>query len=110
GATDYYRDVAYRGGILSLGFLSYWNTEMSDGASISQTERELSPEALEREIGRVKKENPDIAHLYAVYQLLCVPRKNPMVFDALMHPTDGDWYHVRSGYKHFDEIRIPIFC
>lgn len=110
GATDYYRDVAYRGGILSLGFLSYWNTEMSDRASISQSERELSPAELERAVARTKEENPDIAHLYSVYQLLCAPRKNPPVFDALLHPADGEWYHVRSGYKHFDKIDVPIFC
>jgi predicted acyl esterase len=110
GATDYYRDVAYRGGILSLGFLTYWNTEMSDTASISQSERELSPEELERETARVKEENADIRHLYSVYQLLHTPRKNPMVFDALLHPTDGEWYHRRSGYKHFDKIQVPIYC
>jgi predicted acyl esterase len=110
GATDYYRNVAYHGGILSLGFLSYWNTEMSDRASISQSERELSQEALNREMTRTKEENSDIRHLYSVYQLLCTPRKNPMVFDALLHPTDGEWYHVRSGYKHFEQIDVPIFC
>jgi hypothetical protein len=110
GATDYYRDVSYRGGILSFGFLSYWNTEMSDRASVSQSERELSPEALQREVARVKEENADITHLYSVFQLLCAPRKNPLVFDALLHDTDGDWYHARSGYAHFDEIKVPTFC
>ena len=110
GATDYYRDVCYRGGILSLGFLSYWNTEMTDRASVSQTERELSPDELRTRIEQTKRENADIAHLYTVYQLLCAPRKNPMVFDALMHPTDGEWYHVRSGYKQFDKIDVPVFC
>lgn len=110
GAADYYRDVAYRGGILSLGFLTYWNTEMSDTANVSQSERELSPEELERAIQQVKEENQDIRHLYSVYQLLHTPAKNPLVFDALLHPTDSEWYHRRSGYKHFDKIQVPIYC
>jgi predicted acyl esterase len=110
GATDFYRDVCYRGGILSLGFLAYWNNEMSDRESMSQTERELSTEELARKIEEIKAENTDIRHLYSLYQLLCAPRKNPILFDALMHPTDDEWYHVRSGYRHFEKIRTPVFC
>jgi uncharacterized protein len=110
GATDYYRDVTYKGGILSLGFLSLWNQELSDRDSISQSERELSPDELAREIERTKKENQDITHLYAAYQLLCAPRKNPILFDALLHPTDGPWYHERSPYTQFEKIRVPILC
>lgn len=110
GATDYYRDVCYRGGILSLGFLAYWNTEMSDRESTSQSERELSQEELELRIARTKEDNADIQHLYSVYQLLRAPKKNPILFDALMHPTDEDWYHQRSGYKHFHKIGVPTFC
>lgn len=110
GANDFYRDVCYRGGILSLGFLSYWNTELSDRDSTSRSERELSPEELRERIEQVKAQNGDIQHLYSVYQLLSAPKKNPPLFDALMHPTDGAWYHERSGYKHFDKIKIPVFC
>lgn len=109
GATDFYRDVCYRGGILSLGFLAYWNTELSDRDSISRTERELLPAELRRRVAEVKEENGDIKHLYSLYQLLCAPRKNPLVFDALMHSTDDEWYHERSSYKQFDRIDIPVF-
>ncbi|MDO8310070.1 MAG: CocE/NonD family hydrolase [Actinomycetota bacterium] len=110
GATDFYRDVCYRGGILSLGFLSYWNSELSDRDSTSRSEREMSAEALRERIEQVKAENEDIRHLYSVYQLLCAPKKCPVLFDALMHPTDSEWYHERSGYTGFDKITVPVFC
>lgn len=110
GATDYYRDVCYRGGILSLGFLAYWNTELSDRETTSQTERELSENALRVRIERTKEQNKDLRHLYSVYQLLCAPKKNPVLFDALMHPADEPWYHARSAYRHFDKIEAPVFC
>ena len=110
GATDYYRDVCYRGGILSLGFLAYWNTELSDRETTSQSQREFSEDELRGRIERTLEENTDIQHLYSVYQLLCAPKKNPVLFDALMHPTDEPWYHVRSGYMHFDKVDVPVFC
>ena len=110
GANDYYRDVCYRGGILSHGFLGYWNTELSDRDTTSRSEREMSPAELKAQIEKVKAENGDIRHLYSVYQLLSAPKKNPVLFDALMHPTDSEWYHERSGYKHFDKIECAVFC
>ena len=108
GATDFYRDVCYRGGLLSLGFLSYWNTELSDRESISRTERDLSPEDFQALTERIRDENLDIRHVYSAYQLLMAPRKNPVLHDAIMHPLDGPWYHERSGYQHFDRIDVPV--
>lgn len=110
GATDFYRDVCYRGGILSVGFLSYWNSELSDRDSTSRSEREMSAAVLAERIAQVKDSNEDIRHLYSVYQLLCAPKKCPVLFDALMHPTDEEWYHERSGYKQFERIQVPVFA
>lgn len=110
GATDFYRDVCYRGGILSLGFLIYWNSELSDNDCTSRTEREVSPERLSEMIEEVKATNLDIRNLYSVYNVLNTPKKNSLIFDALLHPHDGPWWHERSGYRMYDRITVPVFC
>ena len=110
GATDFYRDVCYRGGILSLGFLIYWNSELSDRDCTSRTEREASPERLAEMIEEVKATNLDIRNLYSVYNILNTPKKNSLIFDALLHPHDGPWWRERSGCSMYDEISVPVFC
>lgn len=110
GASDFYRDVCYKGGILSYGFLSYWNSELSDRDSTSRSERELTDDELHARIAQVKADNVDIQHLFSVYQLLNTPKKCPVLFDALLHPTDDDWYRERSGSTYFDRITIPVFA
>jgi predicted acyl esterase len=110
GAGDFYRDVCYHGGILSLGFLWYWSTEITDNRNVAQSEREFSPAELHRRIEAVKRDNDDIKQVYALYHLLCAPKRNPLLFDALMHPTDGPWYHERSAYTHLPDIAVPTWC
>lgn len=110
GAGDFYRDVCYHGGIMSLGFLWYWSTEISDNNNVIQSEREFSAAELQQRIEDLKRNNADIRQLFSVYHLLCAPRKNPLIFDVLLHPTDGPWYHERSPYRQFADIEVPVYC
>jgi putative CocE/NonD family hydrolase len=38
-----------------------------------------------------------------------LPEKNPLLFDLILHPYDGLYYHRISAYSKFKNIKIPAY-
>lgn len=106
--ADIYRHGLYDGGILSLFYMRLWPL-ISGRNCVSYTIKSASPEELNRLIEQAKA-NPDITSKPEFYNLLVNPRQNPFLFDFLVHPTDGPLYWERSGYKKYENIKIPVYC
>jgi len=107
--SDRYRHGFYHGGIFNFYFSFHlWNlipTRHNKPAIL----REFSKEELEQKLQELRN-NEDIKCLPYLYILTITPEKNPMLFDALMHPYDGPFYWEMSAYKKFDQIEIPCYC
>lgn len=105
-AADMYRDWAYHGGILTLGFFQHWWQSVLahtvDGPDIAEAE-------LKKLVDDMRSNNQDIRAFPYAYVALAYREKNPHLFDALVHPLDGPFYWERSGYTKFDKIKVPSY-
>ncbi len=85
GWTDFYRDVAYHGGIYNVGFMAYLNT--------------IIYERLQQEVlyGEIKKPVQG-----------WVPPGN-IILDTTTNSTDGPYYWERSARTRFEKIKVPAY-
>jgi predicted acyl esterase len=108
GWTDYYRQIAYHGGMLDIGFFMLWDTLLSVHTYEMIGKRDLPEEGYNQLIDYWKN-NRELKSNPRCYATLFCPEKNPPLFELLMHPYDGPYYWERSGYTMFDKIKIPIY-
>ncbi len=108
GWGDLYRDIAYHGGILGIGFMPYLWHLMVTRKAVPATKAAHSAEELERLVEKVKN-HPVIEKSPYLYGCLIVPEKDPLTFDFLLNPIDGPFYWERSGYTKYDKIKIPAY-
>lgn len=71
-------------------------------------EQELTAEELKKRVAEAM-ENPDLKQYPYLYQILCYSYKNPIIFDMLLNPTDGEFYQKRSYGNYLDQVTIPTF-
>jgi predicted acyl esterase len=105
---DWYREGAYEGGCLS-DFFYFVTSDFSRRNFVSATERDNTPEELERRI-KEREKDPDIQIKSSYLNLLENPQMNPVFFDMLMNPTDGPYWKERSPCTNYDKIKIPVYC
>lgn len=110
---DFYRDVAYSGGVLRLFMYGLWDGRHGTSGcaprnAVSLMMKNLPKEEFERRRNELLN-HPDIQHYPNIYHLLKYPFKNPPFFDMVMNPFDGPYYHDKSVYPHYDKIKVPTF-
>ncbi len=111
---DFYSRGFYTGGVLHLVWYGLYSGThpcrigLAPKNIVSAMEQELSPEELKKRVAEAM-ENPDLKQYPYLYQVLCYPYKNPIIFDMLLNPTDGEFYQKRSYGNYLDKVNIPTF-
>jgi predicted acyl esterase len=111
--TDQYL-ACYHGGVLD-GFYSELVTGRHSFLSWSgfqahtinsKSVRDLDPTELANRIAEAKA-NTDITQYNLFYSILDLPEKNPIFFDIMMNPYDGEDYWWNPDLSKID---IPVLC
>jgi predicted acyl esterase len=107
--ADFYREATHHGGIVQTFF--YWLYYFGLGGTrrVSASELDLPPEEFAARV-QATLNDPDIQAYSRHWVLVDNPDRNPGWFDILINPEDGPFYWERSAYKHYDKIKIPIYC
>lgn len=109
GVTDNYRQFFYHGGIFCYLFpLHLWGLMPVAGKPAPASFSEFSAEELRNKIAELQK-NPDIRCTPYLYLISVCPQMNPTMFDLMMHPHDGPFYHGASPCYRYQDIEIPTF-
>ena len=107
GLTDWYRHHYYQGGIFNYYFqLHIWNLMLVRSRPQPVSLKEFSESDLQEMIKKLQ-DDPDIRCTPYLYLLTVCPQMNPSIFDLLLHPYDGPYYHRISPYIKFKDIKIP---
>jgi predicted acyl esterase len=110
--SDFYRDLGYHGGVLSLmGYGVWYGRHGTSGFAPNNAVSMMQTTLPKAEFEKRRQEllnHPDIKHYPNLYHLLLYPQKNPWFFDSLMNPYDGPFYRQASIYPHFNKIKIPV--
>jgi predicted acyl esterase len=101
-ATDVYRDLACRGGILGHGFLRMWALGSIDNGRVKKTSYR------QEEIDKVLQDE-DIAAIPELVHVLKNPNigTHPLLVDMLLHPFDGPYWDQRK--VKYESIKIPSY-
>jgi len=105
--TDRYRQSVYHGGLLNEGFFHQWWGHVSIGEMQPLIFKHL-PEAEIRQRVQSLMRSPEIEDSPYLHIQLKYPHKNPLMFDFVVEPNDGPYYHERSSCTMFDRIKIPV--
>ena len=109
GSTDRYRHHFYHGGVFNYKFqLHIWNLTpvLTKPGPVSL--KEFSTQELQKKVKELQG-NPDIRCTPYLYLITACPSLNPTVFDLMLHPYDGPFYHQLSAYTKFKDIKIPTY-
>lgn len=108
GATDFYRDVFYHGGILAHGFLRHWSLNWDNPRPISWTKEKFGEKKYRKAI-EAALHDEDIVAVPDLRQILENPEKgrNPAVVDVILNRLDGEYYKERN--VDFGNARTPAF-
>lgn len=105
--ADIYRDWFYPGGILNK-FTVAWGPFVAAPELSSLSLEKFTAEEVRKKVETLRglpeyRDDPDIQ------EILIDPSKNPIMFDALMHPEDGEFYWERSSSTHYDQVELPTY-
>ncbi|MFC1534857.1 CocE/NonD family hydrolase [Thermodesulfobacteriota bacterium] len=106
--TDQYRHLFYHGGLLNMFNVGWYNIILAHSPDIASY-KDFSEAELKEKIDKLKNDE-DIKAFPYLYMTTILPEKNPVIFDALMHPNDGPFWWERSAYTKFDQIKVPCYC
>ncbi len=101
-ASDLYRDLVYRGGILGHGFVRMWAIGSVHNCRVEKSS------ATSEEIERLLHDE-DIAAVPELVQILRNPNvgTNPMILNMLLHSSDGPYWDDRR--VNYESIEIPAY-
>ena len=103
--TDFYRHLAYHGGIFCYGFYQYQQPLVHTS---EKREKEFTDEEYSRMVEALKA-NEDIRAYPRLFKILILPQLNPTLFGALMHPYDGPYWTEDSPSSGLEKIKIPTY-
>jgi uncharacterized protein len=96
GATDFYRDFLYHGGIFSWRFLSHWKDKL-DGLRYESWYRARHGEQAYRQVIADALSDDEIAAIPPVVACLTAPQgAGAFVTDIVLARTDGEFFAERS--------------
>lgn len=106
-ATDFYRDVVYHGGILSLWALN-WKKLLDNVRAKSKTSEELGDSAFKSAISKAL-EDEDLRASPKVTDALKNPATgdNPVAVDLVLHPHDDAFWRQRQ--INYSKIKVPAY-
>lgn len=97
GATDFYRDFLYHGGIFSWRFLSHWKDKL-DGVRYSSWYQAAHGEEAYRAAIAAALADDELAALPPIVACLRDPRgANAFVTDIVLARTDNEWFAERQA-------------
>ena len=113
GLTDWYRDLAYRGGIFSYGFPVGWSATSliySNCRPENHTKKELGEEGYRNAIAKML-EDDDIKAVPELVAILRNPESgvNPFIVDLMLHPLYDKFWDERAAAPRYDKIKIPAY-
>ncbi|MDG6998220.1 MAG: CocE/NonD family hydrolase [Nitrososphaerota archaeon] len=105
-ATDFYRDMAYHGGIFSLWGVN-WKRLLNNLRVRSKSLEELGEAQFKEEIARAIADE-DLLQSSKVVEILNNPLSpaNALAIDWLLHPNDDAYWHQRQ----VDYTRVNVPC
>ncbi len=108
GATDFYRDVFYHGGILAHGFLRHWSLNWDNPRPVSWC-REKWGEERYRQALKAALADEDIVGVPDLKNMLENPDKgkNVAVVDVVLNVLDNEYYRERA--VDYRDARTPAF-
>ncbi|MHB8566368.1 MAG: CocE/NonD family hydrolase [Nitrososphaerales archaeon] len=106
-ATDFYRDVVYHGGILSLWGLN-WKKLLDSVRTESLSAKELGESRFKKAIADALQ-NEELRASSKVTDALKNPESgdNPVAVDFVLHPLDDSFWHQRQ--VKYDGIKVPAY-
>ena len=105
GATDFYRDFLYHGGIFSWRFLAHWKDKF-DGLRYESWYRERHGEQAYRAAIRAALDDDEIAAVPPIVACLANPAgANAFVTDVVLARTDSEWFAERR--VSYDRTDVP---
>lgn len=107
GATDFYRDFLYHGGILSYRFLLGWKDKMDGVRYESWTLRHLGEEGHRRAVATAMADEEIAAVPGLVACLPAVRGVDAFAADVVLNPLDGEfWAERRLDYR---DTSLPAY-
>ncbi len=105
-ATDFYRDVVYHGGILSLWGLN-WKKLLDSVRAESKTAKELGPRL--KQVITEALQNEELKASTKVTDALKNPDlgDNPVAVDFVLHPLEDDFWRERQ--VDYAKIKVPAY-
>jgi len=109
GLTDWYRHHYYNGGIFNYYFqLHIYNLTAARSKQQPISFNKFTEQELQIKVKELQN-NPDLRCTPCLYLITVCPEKNPLAFDLLLHPYDGEYYQQISSYNKVKDIRIPAY-
>ncbi|MFQ5667330.1 MAG: CocE/NonD family hydrolase [Candidatus Binatia bacterium] len=105
--ADLYRDWFYPGGILNKFTVAWAPFVVAPDLSPLALD-EFGPEEIDEKVRRLR-ELPEYQEDAEVQAILENPRRNPILFDALVRPEDGAFYRERSSSSYYDQVDLPAY-
>ncbi len=111
---DLYNHGIYEGGVLNIFWYGlYTGTYPARcGYAIKNCTSDMIQNTPEEELKKLVDEaikDPDLLNYPYLYHLLKYPGKNPILFDFMLNPLDGEWYQKRSVCNRLDNINVPAY-
>jgi len=111
--SDFYRDMAYQGGVLSIFPYGLWDGRGgTSGCARNNPVSVMMKERSKEEVEARRQErlnDPDIRNYPNLFHLLHYPQKNPPFFDILLNPFDGPFHWERSTYPALERIKAATY-
>lgn len=105
GATDFYRDFLYHGGIFSWRFLSHWKDKL-DGLRYQSWYQETHGEQAYRQAIADALDDDELAAVPQIVACLRDPRgANAFVTDIVLARTENEWFRERR--VDYGATRVP---
>lgn len=108
GATDFYRDVFYHGGILNWGFVAHWSRHWDNPRPTSWCRQRWGEERHREAIAEALRD-PDVVAVSELREALENPERgrNPAVVDIILNYLDGEFWWERN--VDYTNCRVPAY-
>ncbi|MCL6561829.1 MAG: CocE/NonD family hydrolase [Firmicutes bacterium] len=106
GATDFYRDVFYRGGILNHRFLVHWLHHVDNPRPFNWTRDRLGEQRYRQALAELR-DDEDLMGVEAIARAVASPElpRHQLLLDVVLNSLDGDYYRERN--VNYQEATVP---
>ncbi len=111
---DLYNHGQYEGGVFNIFLYGLYTGTYPARCGYapndvrSAMEMNTPPEELKKIVEEAMAD-PDLKQYPYLLHLLQYPKKNPILFDFMLHKLDGPYYRERSVSERLDQIKVPCY-